>query len=359
MNLLGSQFGNTKNNSTPVSFEFIDFMEKCTTCIKDILEIFLAHARILLKLRDIYKRYNNSSIQNLNIAPSSNNNINSGLNSNSATFISNNNNIYNSHYQQNLLHTSQNHIGLMTSRDSTSQFNLANNVSSNQNNLQDPKTIIINKSIFNNFTVNSNLNNTNMPIINCFSTNNYYVFNEEEYFDIIEDSEKLSCQSKDILEFYSNLDLFKFSFFEIISQANEDIITLKCLFIAYQSTLNLDAINSISNMLCARQNIENLKLKFSISNKSFYDLKLYLFYIQFFLDISHKINFLFKSYFDNKKNQLLYNIQTSNFMNEFKIKDELFCFKTEQYCDRYILIQASAAGRKKRELKNLKSIHRL
>ncbi len=126
------------------------------------LEIFLAHARILLKLRDIYKRYNNSSIQNLNIAPSSNNNINSGLNSNSATFISNNNNIYNSHYQQNLLHTSQNHIGLMTSRDSTSQFNLANNVSSNQNTLQDPKTIIINKSIFNNFTVNSNLNNTNI-----------------------------------------------------------------------------------------------------------------------------------------------------------------------------------------------------
>jgi len=341
-------------------------MDKCTTGIKDLLEILLAHTKILIKLREIFKRYNISVYGNSNLQPITNNtninilnniNNNTGINSHSGTFISNGNNNGNLIYQQNFMITPNSGVPFNSRDSNTSLFinNLSNNFSNNNVLNFEPKTInnvrantvtsqnnnsstnlnnnsCANVNNYNGF-INNNYNNSNN---NIYSPNLFYVFNEEDYYEIIEDSEKLSTHCEEILDYYSSIEFFKFSFSEIISQANEDINTLKCLFITYQSTLNLDAINSISNMLCARQYIENLKIKFSSSNKSFYDLKLYLFYIQFFLDNSHKINFLFKCYFENKKNQLLNNIQNSNFFNDFKIKDELFCFKTEQYCERYI-----------------------
>jgi len=274
-------------------------MDKCTLCIKDLLEIFLSHSKILVKLRDIFKIYNYS--QNINL----NSINNAGMNSHSGTFISNNNN--NTQFQQNLLFTTHITNNPFNARDSTSSF-FSNNLSTNNViTSSQPITSISNNNInkansTNNVILLSNLiQSNNISNNNNFSQNTVYIFNEEDYFEIIEDSEKLVYRSEEILDYYSNIDFLKFSFYEIISQANEDITTLKSLFVCYQSILSLDAINAISNMLCVRQNLENLKMKFSISNKSFYDIKLYLFYIQFFLDNSHKINFLFKSYFDNKK----------------------------------------------------------
>ena len=135
---------------------------------------------------------------------------------------------------------------------------------------------------------------------------------------------------------YEDFESFKFSFYELFSQTSEDIKTLKSLFLSYQATLNLDAINSISNMMCVRQNIQNLKEKFSVKTLSLVDTKLYLFYVQFFLDMSYKINFLFKTYFENKKNNLMQSIQNSNFINDFKLKENLFSFNSEKYCDEYM-----------------------
>lgn len=343
-------------------------MDKCTICIKDLLELILAHSKILLRLKDIYLRYTKYSSQS-----TANSSININL-SNIAKekdkeYISTSSllsgvgicNLNTQHHQTSpnliqidLINASNSGLNLNSMHNNIANIisssncncisnNTINNFSSSgtHNNINNSSVANVNNSLFlsrRNSQVFHGTSHANQQSSNLQSGfgSSCQVFDEEEYLEIIEESEKLCAHSEEILNFYANVEFLVFSFYEIISQAYEDIVTLKSLFCAYLSLLNLDAINSISNMLCARRNIENLKMKFSISNKSFYDLKLYLFYIQFFLDNSSKINFLFKTYFENKKNQLLSNIQSSSFINEFKIKDELFCFKSQQYCDRYI-----------------------
>ena len=247
-----------------------------------MLEIIKGHAEILRKLKDIFNRYN-ITINNCN-----NNNSHNQL-------------LFNSQIQSNL-------------NSHNNSISISNNDLKNLNSA--PKNLNSSMSI-------------NIP-------HTFMSHDESDYLEIIEDTEKLCKRAKEIMNNHIDVEFLQFSFYQIISQIYEDISTLKSLFISYESLLILDSINSISNMLCVRHYIENLKMKFSISNKSFYELKLYLFYIQLFLDTSHKINFLFKTYFDNKKINLLQCLESANFISDFKIKDELFSFRTDQYCDRYI-----------------------
>jgi hypothetical protein len=166
--------------------------------------------------------------------------------------------------------------------------------------------------------------------------NNQIYYDEDIFKELIEEYEKLIESSYYFLNDYSNSDYFQNTFFPLMIQVVDDINTLKSLLKTYKSLLCLDPITSISNMLIARKNIELVKKKYT----NIFDLKIYIFFIQFFIDNTHKSNILLKTYFDNKKLNLLHSFKEMKGKNtlpsNIQIKDELFQFKTNYYLERYV-----------------------
>jgi hypothetical protein len=166
--------------------------------------------------------------------------------------------------------------------------------------------------------------------------NSQIYYDEDIFRELIEDYEKLIETSFFFLNNYSNSDYFQNTFFPLMIQVVDDIHTLKSLLKTYKSLLSLDPISSISNMLITRKNIELLKNKYT----NIFDLKIYIFFIQFFIDNTHKSNILLKTYFDNKKLSLLQSFKEMKGKNtlpsNIQIKEELFQFKTNYYLERYV-----------------------
>ena len=167
--------------------------------------------------------------------------------------------------------------------------------------------------------------------------NSLVSFDEEVFREAIEDLEKLLLNSNGYLNDYADNEYLQNTFYPILYQIYDDTNTIKSLLKSYKATLSLDPINSISNMLVARKNIEQFKLK---HQNNLTDLKVYLYLIQFYIDNNHKINILFKTYFENKKNSLLesFNSLKNNnaISSDLHIKNEVFHFKNNFYVEKYM-----------------------
>jgi hypothetical protein len=124
-----------------------------------------------------------------------------------------------------------------------------------------------------------------------------------------------------------------------MTQIADDTNTIKSLIKTYLSVLCIDPINTISNLLISKKNIEHLKKKY----QNFFELKIYIFFIQFYYDNISKCTLILKTYFENKKLSLLksfsecgtWEITSSD--SELLIKEKVF-FQSHSilYVDKYL-----------------------
>jgi hypothetical protein len=161
-------------------------------------------------------------------------------------------------------------------------------------------------------------------------------FGEDLFKDLIEDYEKLSEFAKNFEKDYLDSEYIQNTFSPLLIQISEDIETMKALLKSYKSILCLDPVNTISNLIISRKNIENLKSKY----QNIFDLKIYVFFVQYHIDNIHKTNIFFQTYFDNKKFNLLQNFSEQKLKNAFEsdleIKNEVFSFRSNFYVDKYM-----------------------
>ena len=159
---------------------------------------------------------------------------------------------------------------------------------------------------------------------------------EDLFKDLIEDYEKLKEFSENFENDYSDSEYIQNTFSPLLIQISDDIETIKALLKSYKSLLCIDPVNTISNLIISRKKIENLKLKY----QNIFDLKIYVFFVQFYIDNIHKTNIFFQTYFDNKKFNLLQNFNEQKLKNAFEsdleIKNEVFSFRNNFYVDQYI-----------------------
>lgn len=167
---------------------------------------------------------------------------------------------------------------------------------------------------------------------NCLSNS----FDEDIFKELIEDYEKLNEFSKNFVKEYSDSEYIQNTFFPLLKQICDDVETIKSLLKCYKNLMSLNPVNTISNLIITRKNIENLKLKY----QNIFDLKIYVFFIQFHIDNIHKTNIFFQTYFENKKFSLLQSFNEQKLKNAFEsdlqIKNDVFSFKNNFYVEKYM-----------------------
>lgn len=129
----------------------------------------------------------------------------------------------------------------------------------------------------------------------------------EDLFDeiIIYLEENLEPLKKEALRFGNEYFYIKNSFNPLLSQYIDDVQILIQLLKGFRSIVSVDPIGTNESKIVVSQNLMAINDKYNQRKMSIYETKLYLFYIQFFLDNEYKKQLLLSTYFDKKKNNLL------------------------------------------------------
>lgn len=176
------------------------------------------------------------------------------------------------------------------------------------------------------YTVNNNTNS---------NTNANEVYLDDIYKEIILDLEDLLLRCKKIISDHNDLEYLKNTFYPLLTLIKDNISALKCLLKSFMAFMHLDPISAISNSFSAFKSIETLKNNYkqvivnknihgnnsnqnNINEVKIFDFKLYKFFKEFYLENAYKLNTLFGTYFNNKKFQLIENLQSFESFQKFE-----------------------------------------
>lgn len=131
-------------------------------------------------------------------------------------------------------------------------------------------------------------------------------FNEDIYDVIIH---KLECYvmvyTKQSYDYQDEFPYFRNTFAPAMGQFLEDAKTFLHLMKGYKGLVTLNSLTVMESMFIVKKNLDKVENKFTKCKKNIYEIKLYVFFIQFYLDNENKLQLLFTTFFENKKNALL------------------------------------------------------